>query len=1032
MSIISSPAAHGALRACTFRACIASLRGAALAVLALVVLLAPVVADAAVLYQGIPVSDPADGADSINFGNTSRNLAVGADGTIFAVYHGATGIWVARSSDRGASFEPGVQVNAADLEAEIAVSSTGIVYVAWVSGARAMVTRSLDDGSTFSTPVDAGAASASVHMAVDGSRVYLIDRRGTRILVSSDNGQSFTTVTTGLTQAYADIHVDRTTGQVIAVLDNPAIKYLVSSDFGVSFGPQINPVPGGSIYYSVGTLSTGEDGRWLIVAGGQLAPTAAIRINLDTNASEMLVFGANSSAQGRSLAADSCGNIVDGYVNAGNVEYRISPDLGNTFSAATIVAASNAANVFINPTNGDLLYLYESGGAVFLNVYAGELGNCYNPAVSTNSLAFSALLVGQTSGAQQVVLSNPGTVPVEITGVTTAGDFAQTSNCVGTLAIGASCTVDVTFSPTAVGTRNGQLLVQTDASGTPRTVLLTGEGVENAPVAVLSPSTLAFGEQVLGQPGTALPVTLSNNGTEALTINGFAISGPFSYTSTDCGATLAASASCTLQVTYQPTVLGPSSGTLLVDSDSAGAPTSTALSGTAVAPSPGAVLAPLSIDFGDVLVGAIGTAQVTLTNDGTAPLVISGYSVAAPFAVSGSDCGASLDAGSSCLIDLQFAPAADGAASGTLVLQSNAATAPEVALAGRGVSSLAVFDPAAVDFGDVRVGTGSALVRVTLRNDGTGPLAIAGFTTSAPFGATVVDCGASLAAGSACSVDVQFSPTAVGAASGTLSLQSDAATAPEVALAGAGVSPLPVFDPTAVDFGSVLEGTTSAPSRVTLRNDGTGPLAITGFDTSGPFASVDVDCGASLAAGMTCSVDVRFSPAGPGAATGTLALLSDADSQPSVALQGSGEAALAQPAFSQPAMVFGEQTVDTVSDPQSVQLVNNGTASLDMATLQSSGPFLVDASACGPTLAVGASCVVTVQFAPQQPLPANGSIQVGGAGAGTATVTLTGLGITGLPAANPGAIMIPAASPWSLLLLCFAVCGVALVVVRRF
>ncbi|MBU1189574.1 MAG: choice-of-anchor D domain-containing protein, partial [Gammaproteobacteria bacterium] len=534
-------------------------------------------ASAGLLFSGTAVSD-AGTDNSIASGNTTRNLAVGADGTIYAVYRGATGgIRVARSVNRGASFQPSVQVSSQNFEAEIAVSTTGIIYVVWAdSSSRARISRSLDDGLSFSAPIDAGPASTSVHMATDGSRVYLIDRPGNNILVSEDNGLSFSQVALNASQVFSDIHVDEQTREIIAVLDNPAVKYFTSSDFGASFGAQINPNPGGSIFFSVGTVSSGSGGRFMFVSG---QGTNALKINLDTGTSETLTFGNNTSSQGRSLTSDRCGNVIDGFVNGGNVNFRISNDLGSSFGSQQTVAAANAANVFINPTNGDILYLFDQGGEVFLSVFNEELGNCYTPTLNQSALVFSALLVGQTSQPQQVVISNSGIVDVQILGITsTSAEFSQSNACVGTLAVGDSCPIDVTFTPSGTGTRTGELLIDTNVFVDARQVSLTGEGVATAPVPQFSTGSIDFGAVLSGNSANA-SVQLSNAGTNDLTINGFNVPAPFSVVSEDCGASLIPTASCTINLAFSPTSTGSFNASLVLDSNAAGAPASVALSG---------------------------------------------------------------------------------------------------------------------------------------------------------------------------------------------------------------------------------------------------------------------------------------------------------------------------------------------------------------------------------------------------------------------------------------------------------------------
>lgn len=551
-------------------------------------------AQAEVLHQNVLVSDPGTTDATIANGNTSRKLAVGTDGTIYAVYRSpAQGVRVARSADRGATFSPSVQVTPSDQEAEVIVSSTGIVYVAWIESARARVSRSLDGAVTFSTPVDAGPANASLHLAVDANRLYVIDRQGNNFLASSDNGLSFDAVALNAGQVFSDVHVDGDSGEVFVQVDNPAVKYYVSRDYGVSFPDgMITPSPLGSVFFSVGALSVGEAGRYLLVAG---SGTDTSRINLDTQTNDLLAFGNNASPQGRSLTADRCGNVVDGYVAGGNdLTFHVSNDLGDTFGPETVVAnvpafADQQANVFINQTNGDVLFLYSKDGQAYLSSYSRELP-CYQPQLNTSALVYSAALPGTDSTPKSVLLTNTTDGDLDITDIAATGDFeVGTNSCVRTLAPGASCEVPVTFKPTAPGPHNGQLQISTNDFPQPRIVNLRGESVATTPVPTFASSGArlagSFGTRLVGAAHSSV-VKLINEGNEALIFNGFSLVGDaFSFTH-DCPATLAAGASCELTLSFSPTAVGEYSGTLTLDSNTAGAPATLALKGTAAAQVP--------------------------------------------------------------------------------------------------------------------------------------------------------------------------------------------------------------------------------------------------------------------------------------------------------------------------------------------------------------------------------------------------------------------------------------------------------------
>jgi hypothetical protein len=204
---------------------------------------------------------------------------------------------------------------------------------------------------------------------------------------------------------------------------------------------------------------------------------------------------------------------------------------------------------------------------------------------SPPSLSFGKQLLGTTSAAQTVTVSNSGTASLTITTLGIAGansnDFNQNNNCPispSTFAPGASCQVSTTFSPAALGARKSAINVQ-DNSGDSLFVLVTGVGTAVS----LSPASLSFPSQSVGTSGTPQTVTLSNLGSNPMNIWQMALRGAnaadFSKSST-CGATLAAGNNCGITVTFTPSAAGTRSASLLISDDGGGSPQSVSLSGT--------------------------------------------------------------------------------------------------------------------------------------------------------------------------------------------------------------------------------------------------------------------------------------------------------------------------------------------------------------------------------------------------------------------------------------------------------------------
>jgi hypothetical protein len=199
-----------------------------------------------------------------------------------------------------------------------------------------------------------------------------------------------------------------------------------------------------------------------------------------------------------------------------------------------------------------------------------------------SSWYFGTVLGGNTSAAKSMTLTNHQNVALAFSSLVTTGDFAIASNTCGTsIAAGAKCTVDVTFSPTAAGVRTGALTFTDNAANSPQTVSLTGTG--SAPVTI-SPASLAFGSQPVGMTSGAQTVKLTNHLTTSLVLSTPVATGDFAVASNNCPATLGSGHGCSIGVTFTPGVVGSRTGRLTIPYAAWGSPSVLVLSGTGSAP----------------------------------------------------------------------------------------------------------------------------------------------------------------------------------------------------------------------------------------------------------------------------------------------------------------------------------------------------------------------------------------------------------------------------------------------------------------
>jgi hypothetical protein len=481
--------------------------------------------------------------------------------------------------------------------------------------------------------------------------------------------------------------------------------------------------------------------------------------------------------------------------NAGSGDLGISgiTSTGSNFSSthdcpASLSSGSNCTiTIVFNPSARGIRFgatTVNSEGVPYIITLSG---NGLAPTISFTpaNLQFAFQAVGTTSSAQSVTITNSGDLPLAINSISTTGDFSGTNDCGNSLAVNATCTVNVVFSPSGLGFRGGGLIVSDDAIGSPHGIALTGTGF-GASLLTANPPSLAFGNQVVNTTSSQRIVALQNTGDTMMTIASIQVSGEFAR-SGNCSI-IAPNSQCSVFVTFTPTSVAPKTGALTITSSALGSPHSVPLSGTGV----DVVVSPNSLAFGDVQVGSTSTRQATFTNNSPNPVSISGISLTEPFSQV-SNCGASLASGASCVIDVTFAPVstAGGFLSRTLSITDDAVGSPHTALmTGRGVAG-AVTLGLVSRFPSDLVGTTSPAQILSLTNSGFGLLTISSITTSGDFAQTN-NCGPTLSPGTNCSISIRFSPTAAGERAGFVTIVTDASGSPhQVSLAGTGLASLP-------------------------------------------------------------------------------------------------------------------------------------------------------------------------------------------------------------------------------------------------
>ena len=571
-------------------------------------------------------------------------------------------------------------------------------------------------------------------------------------------------------------------------------------------------------------------------AGLQLIPGEHAAVNFgaaptDAPALSRVLHVNNLTAKTLTVAIDSPMQFATTSSTCGTLAPGSSCDL--TVEYTPLSSGDTTGTVFLTgtPTDGSAAVT----GIGYLEGYG--IGSGASLVVSGNlspggTISFGQVASGQIA-TQTLTVSNPASSPagtvLTVRRVFSSFPYLSATTCGAPLTPGQSCTITVTYSPifqTATGsgvtstqTDADVLTILSDGGNAPQFVDLNGS---TTPVFVTTPNNAApiaafttsqgsvyFADVALGTASPTQMVTLTNNGTATVDVQGVLASNGYGV-SNGC-ATLVSGATCTLQISFMPQTLGATLGSIEIQSDASTPLELITLLGNGI-PAPigtaSATLSPQALDFGRVQVGHSVSQLATLANTGTLPVTLASVSLTgdAAFALATSSAGANacpaaggtLAAGSSCTVTIVFTPATVGTLRSTLSVATSASSVPlTVALSGVGTLPQLSVSPTSLSFGSVAVGSTSAL-SLTLAN--TGNQAVDGLAFSTNAGFTVSStCGiTTLNAASSCAVSVTFAPGAAGVINGTLTISStDPASPLTVPLSGAGIAAAArvAFDP---------------------------------------------------------------------------------------------------------------------------------------------------------------------------------------------------------------------------------------------
>lgn len=694
--------------------------------------------------------------------------------------------------------------------------------------------------------------------------------------------------------------------------------------------------------------------------------------------------------------------------------YFAGPNSGNTILTAT---AFQPASITV-PATASVALNAGSATHIGLSCSAGNLANNTCPAFGAGVCQPVYVTNFDDTNAKYI----PVGASIPVTMSSTASGSVVYSNSTCTTALTAPITLNNALNPAVVYVKN--TVAQTfSVTGTPSTgaagstSLTTNPGVpfkwviaSNVGPSSFFTNTCAgpYQASVQDQYGNASPVandTVMTFASSTLAGNGLPINMVFS-SANNCSAstpTLAATTSSAQFYIKSPTTDG--SLNLRV---SGGALNTSDIRGLTISPSANVVMIAnntqiASINFGTVAANSSSLPITVTLKNLSATETANMAAIANPTApfekvASGTTCPAgtfSLSPNQTCDVVLRFSPTTVNTFTGTFSASYTGATTGATGTTTINLSGVSVaptfnaiyLSASAMNFGTVNSGS-SLTLSINLVNPNNYGVNVTGLNISTNFSAVVKSpCGNSfpftIAANGTCPVDVTFTPPSAGSYSGQLTMSytnpntSSSATTSSVALSGTGVgqSTALSLNPSGYQFTNVPIGTTVGPVQITVSNGGTVPatsLSLSGV--AAPFSVTMGTCPTTLVAGASCTLNVSYSPTASGPHSQTVTLnygINGGAATSSATITLTGTTTAGQPTnltITPSTWDFGTVQAGLPSSAKTFTITNTGGQAADSISLNNLGTsFQVNYGTCTGTLAAGASCTVSVYFAPNVP-----------------------------------------------------------------
>jgi len=366
-----------------------------------------------------------------------------------------------------------------------------------------------------------------------------------------------------------------------SIIEGPGVQINGDNRWGDYSSMAIDPVDDCTFWYTNQYIPTDGSKNWVSHVASFSFPACVSGAPVSLSPSS-LTFGPQPIGTSSTSQSVTLTNNESVFLNISSIQ--ASGDFSQTNNCGTGGGPGQSCQILVTftptttGTRTGTLTITDDASTSPQTVPLTGSGTGTTASLSPASLTFGSVLLGNSSSPKTLTLTNTGTNPVNSIAISISGDFSYTTNCSTTLAVAASCSINVTFKPTATGTRTGSVTVTDNSANGPHVSTLSGTGLN--PVA-LSSTSLNFGSVAVGTTSAAKTVTLTNRMKTTLNIVSITVTGDYAQTNT-CGSSVVAGGTCQISVTFTPTATGTRTGKVTIQDNAVTSPQTISLTGKGI------------------------------------------------------------------------------------------------------------------------------------------------------------------------------------------------------------------------------------------------------------------------------------------------------------------------------------------------------------------------------------------------------------------------------------------------------------------